>query len=90
VNLQAKPLAILFVVAVVVSTALAQKTLTAKDASQHVGERATVCGVAFSLLKSELGTWHRVSAKHLAACHDEMTCRFNNRKNPVPVPRYDA
>jgi transposase-like protein len=38
---------------------------------------------AFSLLKSGImGTWHRVSAKHLAAYLDEMTWRFNNRKNP--------
>jgi hypothetical protein len=29
-----------------------------------------------------LGTSHRVSAKHLAAYLDEMTWRFNNRKNP--------
>jgi len=29
-----------------------------------------------------IGTWHRVSAKHLAAYPDEMTWRFNNRKNP--------
>jgi hypothetical protein len=27
------------------------------------------------------GTWHRVSAKHLQAYLDEMTWRFNNRKN---------
>jgi transposase-like protein len=38
---------------------------------------------AFSLLKRGImGTWHRVSAKHLAAYLDEMTWRFNNRKNP--------
>lgn len=38
---------------------------------------------AFSLLKRGiLGTWHKVSAKHLAAYLDEMTWRFNNRKNP--------
>jgi hypothetical protein len=28
------------------------------------------------------GTWHRISAKHLPAYLDEMTWRFNNRKNP--------
>jgi len=40
-------------------------------------------GSAFSLLKRGImGTWHRVSAKHLAAYLDEMTWRFNNRKNP--------
>jgi hypothetical protein len=39
--------------------------------------------LALSLLKRGIvGTWHRVSAKHLAAYLDEMTWRFNNRKNP--------
>ena len=38
---------------------------------------------AFSLLKRGIiGTWHRISAKHLAAYLDETTFRFNNRKNP--------
>jgi transposase-like protein len=38
---------------------------------------------AFSLLKRGIiGTWHRVSAKHLQAYLDEMTWRFENRKNP--------
>jgi transposase-like protein len=38
---------------------------------------------AFSLLKRGImGTWHRISAKHLSAYLDEMTWRFNNRKNP--------
>jgi len=37
---------------------------------------------AFSLLKRGIvGTWHRISAKHLQAYLDEMTWRFNNRKN---------
>jgi transposase-like protein len=37
---------------------------------------------AFSLLKRGIiGTWHRVSAKHLAAYLEEMTFRFNRRKN---------
>jgi transposase-like protein len=37
---------------------------------------------AFSLLKRGIiGTWHRVSAKHLAAYLDEMSFRFNRRKN---------
>lgn len=35
---------------------------------------------AFSLLKRGImGTWHRVSAKHLASYLDEMTFRFNRR-----------
>jgi transposase-like protein len=38
---------------------------------------------AFSLLKRGIiGTWHRISAKHLAAYLDEMSFRFNRRKNP--------
>jgi len=38
---------------------------------------------AFSLLKRGIvGTWHRVSTKHLAAYLQEMTWRFNNRNNP--------
>jgi transposase-like protein len=38
---------------------------------------------AFSLLKRGIvGTWHRISAKHLEAYLNEMTWRFNNRKNP--------
>jgi transposase-like protein len=38
---------------------------------------------AFSLLKRGImGTWHRISAKHLAAYLDEMCWRFNNRQNP--------
>jgi transposase-like protein len=37
---------------------------------------------AFSLLKRGImGTWHRISAKHLAAYLEEMTFRFNRRKN---------
>ena len=38
---------------------------------------------AFSLLKRGIvGTWHKVSAKHLPAYLEEMSFRFNNRKNP--------
>jgi len=38
---------------------------------------------AFSLLKRGIiGSWHKVSAKHLKAYLDEMTFRFNNRSNP--------
>ena len=38
---------------------------------------------AFSLLKRGIvGSWHKVSAKHLEAYLDEMTFRFNNRSNP--------
>ena len=38
---------------------------------------------AFSLLKRGVrGTWHHISAKHLASYLEEMSFRFNNRKNP--------
>jgi transposase-like protein len=38
---------------------------------------------AFSLLKRGImGTWHKISAKHLAAYLNEMSFRFNRRKNP--------
>lgn len=38
---------------------------------------------AFSLLKRGImGTWHKISAKHLASYLEEMSFRFNNRKNP--------
>src|SRR5579864_1060269 len=38
---------------------------------------------AFSLLKRGIiGTWHRLSAKHLEAYLNEMCFRFNNRDNP--------
>jgi transposase-like protein len=38
---------------------------------------------AFSLLKRGItGTWHRISAKHLAAYLIEMEFRFNRRKSP--------
>lgn len=38
---------------------------------------------AFSLLKrGVIGTWHKVSAKHLQSYCNEMCFRFNNRKNP--------
>jgi transposase-like protein len=38
---------------------------------------------AFSLLKRGImGTWHKISAKHLSAYLAEMEFRFNRRKNP--------
>jgi hypothetical protein len=36
---------------------------------------------AFSLFKRGVGAWHKVSVKHLQAYLQEMTWRFNNRKN---------
>jgi transposase-like protein len=39
---------------------------------------------AFSLLKRGIiGTWHRISAKHLESYLNEMTFRFNRRKSPA-------
>lgn len=39
---------------------------------------------AFSLLnRGIVGTWHRVSAKNLAAYLEEMTFRFNRRNSPT-------
>jgi len=38
---------------------------------------------SFSLLKRGIvGTWHKISAKHLHSYLSEMCFRFNNRKNP--------
>jgi hypothetical protein len=33
------------------------------------------------LKRGIMGTWHRVSVKHLPAYLEEMTFRFNRRKN---------
>jgi transposase-like protein len=55
------------------------------SAKEYVRGDVTTNGIesAFSLLKRGIvGTWHRVSTKHLAAYLQEMTWRFNNRKNP--------
>jgi transposase-like protein len=38
---------------------------------------------AFSVLnRGVIGTWHRISSKHLESYLNEMCFRFNNRKNP--------
>jgi len=34
------------------------------------------------LKRGIVGSWHKVSAKHLSAYLDEMTFRFSNRSNP--------
>ncbi|MGB7136201.1 MAG: IS1595 family transposase [Acidobacteriaceae bacterium] len=63
---------------------LAHKTVN-HHAGVYVDGDITTNGIesAFSLLKRGIvGSWHKVSAKHLAAYLDEMTFRFNNRKNP--------
>ena len=55
------------------------------SAGVYVDGDVTTNGIesAFSLLKQGIiGSWHKVSAKHLSAYLDEMTFRFNNRDNP--------
>jgi transposase-like protein len=57
------------------------KTIRHKDRVYVEGDIHTVEN-AFSLLKRGImGTWHKISAKHLPAYLDEMTFRFNRRKN---------
>jgi transposase-like protein len=54
------------------------------SAGVYVDGDVTTNGIesAFSLLKRGIiGSWHKVSAKHLTAYLDEMTFRFNNRDN---------
>ena len=60
------------------------KTINHSEGSYVLGEIHTnTIESAFSLLKRGIvGTWHRVSAKHLTAYLNEMCWRFNNRKNP--------
>jgi transposase-like protein len=60
------------------------KTIKHKDGIYVDGDIYTnTVESAFSLLKRGImGTWHKISAKHLSAYLDEMTWRFNNRKNP--------
>lgn len=63
---------------------LAHKTVN-HSAGIYVDGDITTNGIesAFSLLKRGIiGSWHKVSAKHLEAYLDEMTFRFNNRTNP--------
>lgn len=64
-------------------TGRTHKTIKHKSRSYVDGDIHTnTVESAFSLLKrGVIGTWHRVSGKHLAAYLDEMTWRFNNRKN---------
>jgi hypothetical protein len=60
------------------------KMIKHKDGIYAVGDVYTnTVESAFSLLKhGTIGTWHRVSAKHLQAYLNEMSSRFDNRKNP--------
>jgi transposase-like protein len=61
------------------------KTIKHKSGVYAVGDIHTnTIESAFSLLKRGIiGTWHRISPKHLPAYLDEMTFRFNRRKSPV-------
>jgi transposase-like protein len=66
-------------------TAFAEKHKTIKHKAKIYVEgevHTNTVESAFSLLKRGIiGTWHRISAKHLAAYLDEMTFRFNRRKS---------
>ena len=57
---------------------------TAKEYVRYEGDVCITTNTvesAFSLLKRGIiGSWHKVSAKHLPAYLDEMTFRFNRRK----------
>ena len=57
------------------------RTVRHKDRIYAVGETHTnAVESAFSLLKRGIvGTWHKISAKQLAAYLEEMTFRFNRR-----------
>lgn len=60
------------------------KTIKHRDGIYVDGD-VTTNGIesAFSLLKRGIvGSWHKISAKHLSAYLDEMQFRFNNRQNP--------
>jgi transposase-like protein len=60
------------------------KTIRHKDGVYVKGDVYTnTVESAFSLLKRGIvGTWHKISAKHLPAYLQEMQFRFNRRKNP--------
>jgi len=61
-----------------------RKTIKHSDAIYVDGDIDTnTVETSFSLLKRGIiGTWHRISAKHLRAYFEEMEFRFNNRSNP--------
>ena len=59
------------------------KTINHSREYAHGDVHTNTVESAFSLLKRGIvGTWHKISAKHLPAYLDEMCFRFNNRKNP--------
>jgi hypothetical protein len=45
------------------------------------GRDVEKCGASGAAARLVYGTWHHISAKHLAAYLDEMTFRFNRRNN---------
>ncbi len=59
------------------------KAIKHKDGIYAIGDVHTnTLESATSLLKRGIiGTWHKISAKHLHAYLDEMCFRFDNRKN---------
>src|SRR5207245_5151311 len=58
------------------------KTINHSKQYAHGDVHTNTVESAFSLLKRGIvGTWHKVSAKHLSAYLDEMCFRFNNRRN---------
>ena len=61
------------------------KTIKHKSGIYAIGDVHTnTVESAFSLLKRGIvGSWHKISAKHLPAYLDEMTFRFNRRKSPA-------
>ena len=59
------------------------KTINHSQEYAHGDVHTNTVESAFSLLKRGIiGTWHKISAKHLQAYLDEMCFRFDNRKNP--------
>ena len=59
------------------------KTINHTYSYAHGNVHTNTVESAFSLLKRGIvGTWHKISTKHLPAYLDEMCFRFNNRKNP--------
>lgn len=67
------------------SGVLAEHRTVNHHAGVYVDGDVTTNGIesAFSLLKRGIvGSWHKLSAKHLEAYLQEMTWRFNNRANP--------
>jgi len=52
------------------------------EMTQYRGKHKSVNHSKKEYVRGIVGTWHKVSVKHLPAYLQEMTWRFNNRKNP--------